>query len=266
MNTKNFRPNFTFVIPTLTNRVGLLNVLKKINKIYGRASCVLVNNNNFTLDLKGYKFLMEIINQTRNTGFAKACNDGARASRELFNPKYIIFLNDDVDFEKDWVSKCIAKMENKGWFACSPILKKNPREIENAGYRVLPRGKVALNKDAGKTQEIDGLSATALIVRSDDFLQLGGFDEKFFAYLEDVDLFLRARKRGMKFGVDVDTNVFHKGLQTSSKFKTRKAWLDFKNWIRVILKNWSLEDLKKYWPQILIERGRNLWGVVKSLF
>ena len=266
MNIKSYRPNFTFVIPTLTNSEGLLNVLKKIDTLYPDASCVVVNNNKYRLNLNKYNFSLDVVDQGKNTGFAKACNDGAKKAKETFKPKYTVFLNDDVEFSNDWVSKCLKKMENKGWFACSPILKKNPREIENAGYRVLPWGKVALNKDAGKTQKIDGLSATALIVRSDDFLQLGGFDERFFAYLEDVDLFLRVKKRNLKFGVAKNISVYHRGQTTSSKFKTKKALLDFKNWIFVILKNWSRDDLKKYWFQILVERGRNFFGIVKSLF
>lgn len=268
MNTGSYQNKFTFIIPTLTNREGLLNVLVKISKFYRHSSCVVVNNNfeGIGIDSSKYNFKLVVLNQGKNTGFAKACNDGARKAKEAFKPRCIVFLNDDVEFSNDWVSKCIKKMENKGWFACSPVLKKNQKEIENAGYRVLPRGKVVLNKDPDRTQEIDGLSATALIVKSDDFLQMGGFDENFFAYLEDVDLFLRAKKARMKFGVDVNSSVFHKGLQTSSKFKWKKAWLDFKNWFLVILKNWSKDDLKKYWFQILVERVRNLSGVIKSLF
>ncbi len=248
MDTKNSRPDFVFIIPTLTNVEGLKHVLVLLKKIYPERPFIVMDN------------------KLKNVGFAKACNDGARKAQKSFSPGYLVFLNDDVDFTSDWVNECIVTMRKNDWIASSPILMSSKKSIENAGYIVLPYGKVRLITGPHNSEKIDGISATALIFEAKSFFKLGGFDERFFAYLEDVDLFLRAKKQGFSFGVTKSATVSHEGQKTSAKFKVKKAWLDFKNWILVIGKNWSREELKKYWWSIFVERLRNLSGVIKAFF
>ena len=270
MNTKNYPRKTSFIIPTLTNTQGLLKVLRLLNQ-YNETDSIVVTNNNKKIKLdeiipfKEIKNKIVILNQGKNTGFAKACNDGAKKAREIFNPNYFVFLNDDVSFRSNFTNDCMEEIHTKKWISASPILMRINNEVENCGYKVLPYGKIRLITNPQSSEKIDGLSATALIFSSTAFFKLKGFDERFFAYLEDVDLFLRAKKSGMKFGVCKNTKAYHKGQTTSSKMSVRKAFLDFKNWILIISKNWSREDLIKNLPEIIIERGRNLWGIVKAL-
>lgn len=271
MVTKSSRSDFVFIIPTLTNKSGLENLIQNINNFYPDIPLVLVNNSSNPqlaeqLHVKDVRNKIISLNQAHNTGFAKACNDGAKKAKELFHPKYLVFLNDDVLFTDDWLSKCQTALEKNKWVATSPVLIDLKGLIENCGYLVLPYGKVRLITDIESREDADGISATALVFNSERFFELGEFDERFFAYLEDVDLFLRAKRRDMRFGVTKEAQVHHEGQRTSRKMKPKKAWLDFRNWIRVIAKNWSREDLKKYWWQIFIERLRNLSGVIKAFF
>lgn len=270
MNTKNYQNNHVFIIPTFTNTAGLIKVLKLLNEYNQSNKVIIVNNNkkqnlNEVLPLKEIKNKIVIIDQNKNTGFAKACNDGAKKADELYDPDFFVFLNDDVLFKNDFTQSCINFMSIKKWEAGSPILIKSSGKIENVGYKVLPFGKIQLITSEKSTEKIDGLSATALVIKKATFNRLHGFDEKFFAYLEDVDLFLRAKKLNIKFGVCKNSKVIHKGQETSSKMSVKKAFLDFKNWILIISKNWSREDLVKNLPEIILERGRNLWGVVKAI-
>lgn len=270
MNTKNFQNKVTFIIPTLTNTDGLIKVLRLLS-ISNEADKVIIVNNNNKLKLESVipfnvlKNKIVILNQHKNTGFAKACNDGAKKAKDLFNPDFLIFLNDDVSFNDNFTNECIDVIHEKKWIATSPILMKTTGEVENYGYRVLPYGKIQLITNESSNEKIDGLSATALVFSTDAFFRLNGFDEKFFAYLEDVDLFLRAKRINLKFGVCKKVKVYHKGQETSSKMSVKKAYLDFKNWILIIAKNWSREDFIKNLPEIIIERGRNLWGLVKAV-
>lgn len=267
MNIKNFPNNAAVVIPTFTNRRGLEDLLRDFETVYAGARVVLVNNGSDkwgqTFNGNKYNLTLIAIDEKHNVGFAKACNDGAKAAKEHFQASYLIFLNDDVRFTSDWLLQCINTMSQKKWFATAPVLRKPDGTIENYGYKVLPIGR-AQELKTGATAP-DGLTAAALVVKTNDFFKLKGFDERFFAYLEDIDLFLRAKKLGLKFGITKNVFVVHTGQQTSSGFKTKKAWLDFRNWLILIVKNWSREDLVKYFPGIIVERLRNLSGLFKSL-
>ncbi|MEX1052702.1 MAG: glycosyltransferase [Patescibacteria group bacterium] len=269
MNTKNYRNKVTFIIPTLTNTQGLLKTLGLLSKFNENDDVVIVNNNKKLkledkIPISEIKNKIVVLNQYKNTGFAKACNDGAKKAKELFNPNYLVFLNDDVSFRSNFTNNCLDEIHEKKWISATPVLMRTNNEVENCGYKVLPIGKIKLITSLQSNEKIDGLSATALVFSTAAFFRLKGFDERFFAYLEDVDLFLRAKKAGMKFGVCKKVKVYHKGQATSSKMSVKKAFLDFKNWILIISKHWSREELTKNLLEIIMERGRNLIGIAKA--
>jgi N-acetylglucosaminyl-diphospho-decaprenol L-rhamnosyltransferase len=271
MNIKSYQHNIAFVIPTSSNTDGLRDLLADLSKVYANSQVVIVNNGKNALhnlvDTSAYKLQIMVLDQGKNTGFAKACNDGAKIARETWGPQRIIFLNDDIRFTTDWLSQCISTMDKKKWFATTPILKKPDGIVENIGYKVLPQGRILEIRDTRYTlrESIDGLTAAALVVNAKDFFLMRGFDERFFAYLEDVDLFLRAKKNGKKFGITTSSFVIHEGQGTSSKMKVLKAWLDLRNWYLLIYKHWKREDYLKHGVDIAIERLRNLSGLMKSI-
>lgn len=270
MSTRNSRPDAVVVIPTLTNTEGLKHVLVELDKHGGYPRVVVSNDPNN--DLSELKRISEhnLFTEQKNQGFAKAVNDGVTEAIKLYNPTYIVILNDDVKFDSDWIKTCIETMEENGWAATAPILKRPDGSIENIGYSILPQGKAELVTDITKIHEsvsgrgIDGITAAALVMYTDAFMQLDGFDETFFAYLEDVDLCLRMERIGMSFGVTPTAEVIHMGQQTSSKMSKKKAWLDYKNWKKLIKRHWSLSERFKYAPAIFLERLRNLYGVLKA--
>jgi hypothetical protein len=260
MSTKKSHAEFVFIIPTLSNSRGLKNVIAKIKQIYDDVPIVIANNSQKEINEKAV-----VLNFEKNYGFARACNLAAYKARELYKPTYLIFLNDDVDFDSNWIAPCIKKLKKTRWIATTPVLIKTNGSVENCGYRVLPYGRIELFLDKTPSSVLDGLTAAALVFDTKIFFKLSGFDERFFAYLEDVDLFLRAKRKGYKFGVTNEVAVTHEGQVTSNKFGYKKAVLDFRNWILVILKNWSFRDLILNLPSILMERIRNLSGIIKAI-
>ena len=117
-----------------------------------------------------------------------------------------------------------------------------------------------------KCIEVDATNAAAVIYSREALNKVGVFDEKFGSYLEDIDLALRLKRAGYKNIVSLKTKITHLGQSTSKDLKWRKQYLDFKNWILVILKNWSIQDLILNFPGILIERLRNFSAFLKILF
>jgi GT2 family glycosyltransferase len=264
MSTRTSKTDAVVIIPTYTNTQGLRETLNCV-KTLGKYRVIVVNNkpDNVLTDIPALE-PTDILTEPKNEGFAKACNDGANEAKNRYSPGYFVFLNDDVLFQKDWIAECVKEMEKNEWDATVPVLEKPDGSIENVGYRVLKQGKIELLTRSAGGGPLDGITAAALVIKAETFQELDGFDETFFAYLEDVDLCLRLTEVGYSFGVTKTASVTHMGQQTSSKMSRRKATLDFKNWIKLINRHWSREEKMKYFPQIFSERMRNLSGVIKS--
>lgn len=253
--------SLTALIPTLSNTTGLKLV---VGWLHERGYRTIVIDNAPTSAKK--KFCQHhkatYLPQPQNLGFAAAINLGAT---HVTTP-WMLILNDDIEFLKtDTLEKLIKIATHNNWSAISPVLQKPSGDIENLGYTVLPQGKIKLNYDP-QLKDLDGITAACLLIKTDVFKSLNGFDERFFAYLEDVDLFIRLKKAGHNFGIAPEITVIHNHQTTSSKMGNFKAKMDLRNWWYVILKNWDQKTWLKYGPQILLERLRNLSGYLKATF
>ena len=263
--------SLTIIIPTLNNVDGLnylLNYFK--NKQY---EVIVVNN------------------KKKNLGFAGGVNKGAKN----VETKWMLILNDDIEFREknDTIQKLIQFAEENNLDAVTPILRNPDGEVENFGYKVLTCGKVKLIKedysldsrlrgndskesgdDTGEHPShpsIDGLTAACLLVKTEVFKKLGGFDESFFAYLEDIDFFLRLkaldpRLRGddkSSFGIAYDVEVLHNHMTTTKTMGNFKARQDMINWWRLFLKH---PKKFKFNLDFIVERMRNVSGYIKASF
>lgn len=262
------KPPAAIIIPTYTNTVGLKHVLDCLIRCEMDYPVVIVNNGAHKLSgvLPQKKLTITVIEQGKNTGFAPACNAGVAETKRLFDPEYVAFVNDDISFDTDWIEDCISAAKRKKWQACAPVLLRPEGTVENVGYQVLPIGRAVLITDPSDEREKSGLTAAALVFETEAFVSLGGFDERLFAYLEDVELFLHAKKMGMKWGVEYSVAVVHEGQVTSNRFPVKKAWLDLRNWTYLITKHWGVRAILTYGPQLLLERLRNVAGLLKAIF
>lgn len=259
--------NLTIIIPTLSNSQGLF----KLVSVLARTpySVVIVDNNPSEEKKKLTDGGLIYLPQSNNLGFASAINRGAHDIKT----EWLLILNDDIEFTEPvtLLSQLITYARKNQAIAVSPILVDNQGRVENYGYRVLPFGKVELAKD-GK-ESIDGLTAACLLIKTDVFQKLNGFDESFFAYLEDVDLFLRIKKEyGNRFAVCSEIQVTHLQSITSKKMGTFKQKQDLVNWIRLIVKHpdrFRILPLGNFDPlnfiKLIVERLRNLSGLIKAV-
>jgi GT2 family glycosyltransferase len=235
----------------------------------GRVSIIIPTLNN----IKGLKYLLDyfknkpykvvvINNKKKNLGFAGGVNKGTKNIKT----KWTLILNDDIEFGNDEViDQLCAYAESKKLDALSPILVNPNGEVENYGYKLLSIGKIQLIKEIprSKFQEtnIDGITAACLLVKTSVFKKLKGFDEGFFAYLEDVDFFLRFNKAGYKMGIAKDIEVLHNHMTTTKTMGNFKARQDMFNWWRLYFKH---KEKFKFNLQFILERLRNFSGYVKS--
>jgi GT2 family glycosyltransferase len=144
---------------------------------------------------------VRVIELGRNTGFAFAANRGIEAARA----DYVALVNTDVELAPDFLFRLAAALDaapTAASVASKMLDLGDPTRVYDAGD-ILRRDGVCEQRgrfgpDAGydEPSEMFAACAGAALYRRDAVLGVGGFDERFFAYLEDVDLGLRLRLAG----------------------------------------------------------------------
>ncbi len=166
----------------------------------------------------------------KNYGFSHTVNIGFRVSTE----KWIGTVNDDTILKADWTNNCLSIADNKTG-SINPIIYQKNGEVETAGINILSYGK-AIKNTALTTIQTTATNAAGVIYSKEALNKTGLFDEKFGSYLEDIDLSLRLSKYGYKNVVALNSSIIHYGQSTSTKIGVKKKYMDFRNWIYVILK------------------------------
>jgi len=176
---------------------------------------------------------IEIVHNERNLGFAAACNRGGLASRA----SYLLFLNPDTLLYRDSLSSPISYLEN-GLHAkvgvCGVQLVDGEMNVARTCARfpslsrfiMLASGlcKIPIfygtgirmsDWDHAVTRKVDHVIGAFYLVRRDVFRRLGGFDERFFVYLEDLDFSLRASREQWDTVYLATAKAYHAGGGTS---------------------------------------------------
>ncbi|MFA5750332.1 MAG: glycosyltransferase family 2 protein, partial [Candidatus Shapirobacteria bacterium] len=94
--------------------------------------------------------------------------------------------------------------------------------------------------------------------------KIGLFDEDFFAYEEDVDIALKLVNLGYQTLYIPKAFCYHLGGGTSNKMGNFRSRMDTKNWIYIIIKNYSASEFWNNFPSIFEERLRNLSRLIKN--
>jgi len=193
---------------------------------------------------------IKIIRHKKNYGFAKGYNKGLKN----INSEYFVLLNNDVEVTKNWLEPMLNKMEKNHFIGtCQPkILSYNEKnKFEHAGacggyldFLGYPfcRGRIFDHTEEDKGQYDDDQetfwsSGSCFMIRNQLFKNIGGFDEEFFAHMEEIDLCWRLRKEGYMNYCFPNSIVYHLGGGTLSYETSKKAYLNFRNNLIMITKN-----------------------------
>lgn len=156
--------------------------------------------------------------------FSAKCNAGAAAA----TGERLIFFNDDVEAEQpDWIENVIEPLENPKVGAVSPKLLYESGKIQHAGLVTGVRGLVgtAFHQQPADTSEhwnlaqqmrdVSALSGACLAMRRNDFINLGGWDEKNTPIAgSDLDLCFKIREAGMRCIYTPFTTLRHAGHES----------------------------------------------------
>lgn len=210
---------------------------------------------------------IKLIALKHNAGFAPAVNLGIEAAFT----KYVLLLNNDTEVYPDMVEKLEKAIEadEKIFSVSAKMLNmQDPDLIDGAGdyYCALGwayaygKGKKA-GKSCLKKREIFSACAGCAIYRRDILLSLGRFDERHFAYLEDVDLGYRARIGGYVNLYEPEAVCLHAGSGSSgSRYNDFKIDLSSRNSVYLIWKNMPIVQFLINLPLLL------LGYLIKTLF
>ena len=207
---------------------------------------------------------VRIVEFGQNLGYAVAMNRGVKeASHEL-----LVFLNNDTTVEPDLVDQLIRPIE-EGRAACTgaKIMSWDGSRVGFAGGGTNFHG-IAFQHgldepdgpeygQAGRT--LFGCGAAMAIPRS-IFLDVGAFDEDFFAYYEDVDLGWRLWVLGYEVLYVPQAVVRHHHSATSLRIALHKIRvLHMRNPLLMIFKNYEIESLRRVLPAALLLSSRRTW-------
>ena len=204
-----------------------------------------------TLEFLKTKFPeVKIVINDKNYGFAGGYNEGLKH----IEADIYCLLNSDVEVTENWTLPILELFKSDEKIAAiqPKILSYNNRNffefagaaggmIDNLCYPYC-RGRVFDECEEDKGQyndetEIFWASGCAMFVRSKDYWEQGGLDERFFAHQEEIDLCWRLKNAGKKIFYTYKSTVYHVGGGTLSKQNPQKTYLNFRNNLSMMLKN-----------------------------
>lgn len=177
--------------------------------------------------LAGYGEQIRVVTHAVNTGFARACNDGALAARG----EYVIFLNNDTVPEAGWLAaltSCADRHERAGVVGSKLLYPDGT--VQHAGIvfdhdrypRHLYVGFPATHPAVNKSRQLQAVTAACMLVRRAAFERVNGFDTAFRNGLEDVDLCLRLGALGYEVHYCHSSVVMHLESVTHGGFRDRE--------------------------------------------
>ncbi|MEI6632891.1 MAG: glycosyltransferase family 2 protein [Chlamydiota bacterium] len=203
---------------------------------------------------------VELIENGRNLGFAEGNNRGMRLAMER-GAEFVILLNNDTECDADLVAALVAAaMTDPSVGACAAkLLFFDARTVLNGiGTEVTMLGcggdRGMGEKDEGqynRIEEVFGVSGGACLLRSAALRKVGLFEPGYFIFLEDIDLSWRIRLAGYRILAVPGSVVYHKFNATMGSFSAFRIFLNEKNRIRNVLKNFSARTLRTVLPRML---------------
>lgn len=199
---------------------------------------------------ENFSHQVEIILLDSNQGYC----GGYNAALKQVDATYYVLLNSDVEVTAGWIDPVINLFkQDQSIAAAQPkILSYQTRNefeyagaaggfIDSLGYPFC-RGRIfnSFEKDSGQyndTRQVFWATGACLFIRASVFHQHNGFDEDFFAHMEEIDLCWRIQQSGMKIFYTGSSRVYHVGGGTLAKSNPRKTYYNFRNGLSLLVKN-----------------------------
>lgn len=218
---------------------------------------------------------LQLIQLDVNLGYA----GGYNAALAKVEADYFVLLNSDIEVPPLWVEPVIDYLETHPEVAAAQpkIIAWDERQsFEYAGaaggfidVMAYPfcRGRIFLHLEEDQGQynqplEVFWATGACLFVRADAFRKAGGFDARFFAHMEEIDLCWRLQNLGYKIMAIPASRVFHVGGGTLPKSSPLKTHLNFRNSLWLLTKNMPA---RWYYPLLPVRLGMDVMAALSFL-
>ncbi|MCU0423485.1 MAG: glycosyltransferase family 2 protein [Bacteroidia bacterium] len=230
-----------------------------IKSTYSNVEIVLADNNS---DDDSIAYVKEtfpnitIVKNNKNYGYAGGYNQALKQVKA----DYYVLLNNDIEVTPGWIEPVIEYMvNNPDTAAAQPIMLDYQQKelfeyagaaggfIDYLGYAFC-KGRIfesieVYNPSESQTRNVFWATGACLFIKADVFHEAGGFDEHFFAHMEEIDLCWRLQLLGYQLAVVANAQVYHVGGGTLNKQSAQKTYLNFRNNLIMLTKNLPLKTL-----------------------
>lgn len=207
-----------------------------------------------------------VIQNKENAGYAKGYNDALKS----VNADVFCLLNSDVEVTQNWLNPILNTFkEDTNTAVIQPkLLDYNKKDyfeyagaaggfIDKYGYPYC-RGRIfnTVEKDLGQyndSTEIFWASGACMFIKRDVFKELHGFDELYFAHMEEIDLCWRAKNLGYVIKYVGSSEIYHVGGATLKNSNPKKTFLNFRNSLFTLTKNANGFILGKIFVRLILD-------------
>lgn len=207
-----------------------------------------------------------------NAGFAGGVNRGIRFALEQ-NYNLIGLFNNDAVADTHWVENLTNVLENNENIAIATgtLYRMDGEHIDSTGDFIsrsgmpYPRDRnVATKNVSRKSGPVFGATGGASIYKCDLFRKIGLFDEKFFAYYEDVDISFRAQLSGLGIYFTSNAKAYHTISATSSKLGDFSRYHSVKNFVMLYVKNMPTSMFIRFFGLFIFQLAKLYLGLARD--
>lgn len=227
-------PRVTVCIVSYNTREALAECLMSLRRVSSEANLSIVVVDNESRDgseemIRERFPEVQLIANPYNAGFAKAVNQGFAVA----DSDYMFILNPDTWVARNALARLLEEIESDSSIsavgaqltnfageklpsvlAAPTLFKEFWNLIPELKSRLFPRAcrlwlQQIRSRETNRAADVLAVSGAAMLVRSNDFRALGGFDERFYLYHEEVDYCIRLRKRGLRVRFVPQAQVLH---------------------------------------------------------
>lgn len=226
-------PKVSVLIVSYNVKQYIIHCIDSINKsdYAGQIEIIVVDNNSFDGSLDEIKSKMKDVicfQNDVNVGFGKAVNQAAKVA----TGEYYLILNPDTIIEESTISTFVDYLEKDHAIGLvGPKIVNSDGSLQKGSKRSFPTISVAMPKLIGldkifpnsrwagrynlnylnpdEIHKVDAISGSCMFIRSELFNKIGGFDEQFFMYGEDLDLCYQVHQLGFEVHYLPTTQIMH---------------------------------------------------------